>query len=367
MDDVQPIHRLKHAAIGLIIATFLLGGCATQTNLPTNTPSASQTVVDVATARATVATATATPSIQAQTEEILLQIRQAAADYNSLVEDEKKTGDYETSNFGPEKQGFRFMGSSYSKISAKFDELISRIEDLNKRYAALSPASPLPIPTFTNKADGQVYLDQLMQDYTTWIMNELVHGTIVVVYDPDEGDPVPELIGDSYVTEQAQEIEVNKLRMWVQGPSAAAIQQDIQLIQSIEPGNVDLTDVTSLPFYRNDLSLTQYDTSSRTYIVYSEAHVIIEIIPNQIPQGVTSLSTDELEVKARALIALYDPGVNLSQLTPVPGSKIGTYFFRWEDRTKPVLDDGMSYPFIQVGLNGDGELLNYYNTLPLSR
>jgi hypothetical protein len=206
-----------------------------------------------------------------------------------------------------------------------------------------------------------------MQDYTTWIQNELVHGTIVVVYDPDASNYVPELIGDSYVNLQAKEVVIQKLRWWVRGPSAAAIQQDIQLIQSIEPGNVDLTDVTSLPFFRNDLSLTQYDTSSRTYIVYSEVHAIIEIIPNQIPQGVTNLSTGALEVKARALIALLAPGVDLSQLMPVPGSKIGTYFFRWENRTKPVLDDGMSYPFIQVGLNGDGELLNYYNTLPLAR
>ncbi len=206
-----------------------------------------------------------------------------------------------------------------------------------------------------------------MQDYTTWIQNELVHGTNVVIYLPENGDYLPQLIGDSYVMLQAKEVVIQKLRWWVRGPSAAAIQQDVQMIQHIEPGNVDLTDVTSLPFYRNDLSLTQYDTSSRTYIVYSEAHVIIEIIPRQIPQGVTSLPTDELEVKARALIALFAPGVDLSQLTPAPGSKIGTYFFRWEDRTKPVLDDGMSYPFIQVGLNGDGELLNYYNTLPLVR
>jgi hypothetical protein len=350
-----------------LMVTILLVGCASQSVLPTNPPSASLTVVDVATAAATVATATPTPSIQAQKEEILRQIRQAATDYNSLVDDEKKTGEYEATNLGPGKQGFRFMGSSYSKISAKFDELISRIEDLNKRYAALSPASPLPIPTFTSKAVGQVYLNTLLETDTTWIMNELVHGTIVVVYDPDAVDYVPELIGDSYVTEQAQEIEVNKLRMWVRGPSAAAIQQDVQMIQRIEPGNVDLTDVTSLPFYRNDLSLTQYDTSSRTYIVYSEVHAIIEIIPKDPPSGVTNLSTDELEVKARALIALFAPGLDLSQLTPAPGSKIGTYFFRWEDRTKPVLDDGMSHPFIQVGLNGDGELLNYYNTLPLAR
>jgi hypothetical protein len=343
------------------MVTILLVGCAAHTALPTNTPLTSQTVVDVATATV----ATATPSIQSQKEEILRQIRQDVADYNSLVEDEKKTGVSETSNLG--KQSFIFIGASYTKISSKYQTLMNNINDLNKRYEELSPASPLPIPTFTNKADGQVYLDQLMQDYTTWIQNELVHGTNVVIYLPENGDYLPQLIGDSYVMLQAKEVVIQKLRWWVRGPSAAAIQQDVQMIQHIEPGNVDLTDVTSLPFYRNDLSLTQYDTSSRTYIVYSEAHVIIEIIPRQIPQGVTSLSTDELEVKARALIALFAPGVDLSQLTPAPGSKIGTYFFRWEDRTKPVLDDGMSYPFIQVGLNGDGELLNYYNTLPLVR
>jgi hypothetical protein len=337
----------------------VLIGCATQNTLPTDAPTPTKFVLIVS--------ATPTPSIQAQREEILRQIRQAAADYNSLVDDEKKTGDYEASNLGPGKQGFLFMGDSYTKISAKFDELISRIEDLNKRYESLSPASPLPIPTFTNKADGQVYLDQIMQDYTTWIQNELVHGTIVVVYSPDAMDNVPQLIGDSYVMLQAKEVVILKLRMWVRGPSAAAIQQDVQMIQRIEPGNVDLTDVTSLPFYRNDLSLNQYDTSSRTYFIYSEVHAINEIVPKQFPPGVTNLSNDELEVKARALIALFAPGLDLSQLTPAPGSKIGTYFFRWEDRTKPVLDDGMSYPFIQVGLNGDGELLNYYNTLPLSR
>jgi hypothetical protein len=343
----------------LLIVAILLVGCSTHNNFPTDMPTATKVVVIVS--------ATPTPSIQAQREEILQQIRQAAADYNSLVEDEKKTGTYETVNLGHGKQGFMFTGDSYTLVSSKFTALINTIDELNKRYKALSPASPLPTPTFTSKAEGQIYLDQLMEDYTTWQTNELVHGTTVVVYNPVALDYVPDLIGDSYVIEQAHEIEENNLRWWVRGPSEAAIQQDVKMIQRIEPGNVDLTDVTSLPFYRNDLSLNQYDTSSRTYIVYSEVHAIIEIIPKHLPSGVTNLSTDELEVKARALIALFAPGVDLSRLTPAGGSKIGTYFFRWEDRTKPVLDDGRSYPFIQVGLNGDGELLNYYNTLPLSR
>lgn len=349
----------------LFIATILLVGCATQNNLPTDTPTARSTVVDVTAIETE--TPTATPSIQAQREEILRQIRQDVADYNSFIEDEKKTGVYHIVDLGDGKQGFQFTGDSYTVVSSKFQTLINSIDDLNNRYEDLSPASPLLSPTFTSKAEGQAYLNQFMDDCTTWFMNELAHGTTVVFYTPDAMDYVPELIGDSYVTEQANGIEINKLRMWVRGPSAAAIQQDIQLIKSIEPGNVNLTDVTSLPFYRSDLSLNQYDTSSRTYIVYSEAHTIIEIIPKQMPQEVTASSTDALEVKARALIALFAPGVDLSQLTPAGGSKIGTYFFRWEDRTKPILDDGRSYPFIQVGLNGNGDLLNYYNTLPLSR
>jgi len=71
---------------------ILLVGCATQTALPTNPPPASQTLVDIATVTATIASATATPSIQAQKEEILRQMRQAATDYNSLVDDEKRPG-----------------------------------------------------------------------------------------------------------------------------------------------------------------------------------------------------------------------------------------------------------------------------------
>ena len=342
-----------------LLIFILLGGCAAQHNLPASTATA--------TPIATKPSATPTPSIQAQREAILQQIRQAAADYNSSIEDEKKIGNFIPSNLGHGKQGFIFTEDSRTKILSKYNDLMSTIEDLNKRYEALAPANLSPLPTFSSKAEGQAYLDQIMEDYTNWVQNELVHGNIVIVYHPDDGDYVPVSIGDSYVLMEAKGLHIQQLRLWVRGPSAAAIQQDIQLIQNIEPGNIDLTDVTSLPFYRNDLSLTQYDTSSRTYIVYSEAHVIIEINPKQIPPGVASLSTDELEAKARELINLFAPGLDLSQLTPAGGSKIGTYFFRWEDRTKPVLDDGRSYPFIQVGLNGDGELLNYYNTLPLAR
>ena len=78
-----------------LIATILLVGCAVRNNLSPDTPTAQDAVGAVS--------ATATPSIQAQREEILRQIRQAAASYNSFVEDEKKTGTYDIVNLGDGK------------------------------------------------------------------------------------------------------------------------------------------------------------------------------------------------------------------------------------------------------------------------
>jgi hypothetical protein len=95
--------------------------------------------------------------------------------------------------------------------------------------------------------------------------------------------------------------------------------------------------------------------------------VFIEIIPKQTPPTSQEGSLTELEVKAREWVALLSPGLNFDNLTPIQDEKVRTYFFRWENQTRPFLDDGKSYPFIQVALNGNGELLNYYNTLPLAR
>ena len=72
-----------------------------------------------------------------------------------------------------------------------------------------------------------------------------------------------------------------------------------------------------------------------------------------------------LEQVARDLIARAAPSVRLEGLTPVHTAVEGNFIFRWEDRTLPLLEDGLSYPFIQVALTASGDLLNFYNTLPL--
>jgi hypothetical protein len=147
---------------------------------------------------------------------------------------------------------------------------------------------------------------------------------------------------------------------------------DSKIISRVDNGLVSVVDVSAFPYYRAEIELTSYETDGNYFTVYSDHHQIIEIIPKVSPLTdelplVPNFSIDTLEQQARELIALLAPDTNLDGLTFVPGEKIRTYFFRWEDRTKPLLDDGMSYPFVQVSFNENGELLNYINTLSLSR
>ncbi len=149
-------------------------------------------------------------------------------------------------------------------------------------------------------------------------------------------------------------------------PPSDLIKLDIQRIQGLEPGNVTLTDIGIFPWYSADIKLTTYVTSTRTYNVYSQTHQIIEIIPKQTPSLVTSSSISGLEKTAIKMIAEFSPDTNLDGLTFSSGTKgDGYYFFRWEDTSKK-LDSGAD-PFVQVGVNGSSELLNYYNTLSLAK
>jgi len=153
-------------------------------------------------------------------------------------------------------------------------------------------------------------------------------------------------------------------------PAKIDSELDIQAIQKIEGEDsqikyADRADF-SLP-YLSDVSLSTYETDSRYYTLDDQTHQIIAIEPKNMPSGSEGLSMQELEKLAREMIALASPEINLDTLTPKHGSKIGTYFFHWEDRTRSFVEGDRSYPCAQVGLTGKGELLNYINTLPMSR
>ena len=71
--------------------------------------------------------------------------------------------------------------------------------------------------------------------------------------------------------------------------------------------------------------------------------------------GAKQFTQSQLEVKARSLIAVLAPKVNLKLFTPQPGNKGNIFFFRWVEKKSP--------DFIQCSYSSAGQLLNYINGL----
>ena len=176
-----------------------------------------------------------------------------------------------------------------------------------------------------------------------------------------------ELVGDSSALYRWKWAYIVRLMALYAAPAAELMDLDIKSIQRIEPGEVVYLNHFVNPAYRMDIGLTSYETKTARYELDTDKHEVIEIIVKQAPPTDSVGNRTELEARAKELIALFSPGLIINNLTPSYVEKVNTYFFRWIDTTKAVLDDGITYPYVQVGLNGNGELLNYYNTLPLAR
>jgi hypothetical protein len=317
-------------------------------------------------------TLTTTPSVSQREEKIIWEINVCANKYQDLVESEKQENNYETVTLPDGKEGINFLGDARLKITDAFVETQKCIQQLNLEYTQLYKATHETYSIPAEPLAQRSRLTDLLASLDGWMENERKNGNVIEIYSPYTLGPILFLTGDSYARSVIIEDEIKSLQLALAGISNEDVQLDAEAIKKIDDGNVSLLGVSAFPYYRSDIKLTSYETGSCYYIIYSAQHVIIEIIPKEIPQTadltpVAFLSAQMLEQRARALIATIAPNVNLDTLTAVPGSKIGSFFFRWEDRTKPVLDDGMTYPFVQVGLNGNGELLNYYDTLPLAR
>lgn len=352
----------------LFLSACSTGAAAGQASpaVPTSTPTAQQT------ATSTLLPPTSTANRKA---EIIREINQKAADFNQFIEAEKKSGVTTGVTLENGKPGIAFVGSSYMKVQNADDLVRQQIAALNQEYYELYLQERQSAATATlppDREQRQALADKVSAEFETWLQNEFEHGATVTLYTEDVDRFTQLLIGESYVLDKEKESEMSaldlSLKVW---PAPDLVKLDIQMIQNLEPGDVTLTDIGAVPYYSLNHDLTHYETKTRLYLVYSNSHDIIEITPKDLPQGseltpLAPLGEKELEQKARAFVALASPKVNLDGLTFAMTSKVETFFFRWEDHTK-VLDDGSSYPYVQVGFSRDGELLNYYNTLPLAR
>ena len=144
---------------------------------------------------------------------------------------------------------------------------------------------------------------------------------------------------------------------------------DLAQILRFESSPAALVDTGNfLQVYRANAVLRRYQTARWTYIIDPASHLILQIQPvdETVVQAGSPLGPDLLDQAARGWIAKAAPGVALDGLTPAHSMLDGNFIFRWEDRARPLLEDGLSYPFIQAALTASGDLLNFYNTLPLA-
>lgn len=115
-----------------------------------------------------------------------------------------------------------------------------------------------------------------------------------------------------------------------------------------------------------DLRAAVYtDVQGWMYFVNPSDYRVVEIQPSAIYSSPgPALSDDALRAKARKLAQTYVPGfANMeSNLHYEEGRKGDMHFFRWEDRSSPIVH---MPPLFQAGLRADGQLITYVNTLGL--
>jgi len=307
-------------------------------------------------------------SIQQEKQAILQEIYTLVDQYNAFLEKEKATGNYTIVQLSDGSEGVQYANESIGRVDAEMTRVVSLIVELNKKYYELSVQDnpPVAYPNSIYPND----IAQLNIEYRAWRENEIKNGSTVIIA-TENGEKHPLLIGDSHVADEEWMKQFDIIEAQARQDYFASIDPgpDYEIIRRIEGAEVQITfkDISHSP-YRTDRSYTVYETATMRYTLDSTQHLVIWISPITKAQYANGLSVPELEKLARDMIALVSPEINLDVLEYSFNQKEElSFFFRWEDHTKPLLDDGRSYPFVQVGLNGKGELLNYYNTLSMSR
>ena len=324
---------------------------------------------------------TPTEDLTTQKQKIWDEVVRMVNEFNQLVEQEKLLGNIETSHNNETGQDFfTFTGESDKKIRVAHDNLINQMNMLRDRYLALykQDYNPTPFPAFNTNEEARNFYYQAMQEDQDWLEAQEKAENGLKIYDPDRGSYMIFLSFEQSAWLGLRVEALNKLRMEAE-LSPELLAKHKMIVEKLDGSSVVSNEIDSRPYYRNDVTLFQYKTQKNYYLINADG-AIIEITPvNQslstqlvLVPGLaaappnTSLNTNQLEQQARAFINLISPGTNVDVLTPSVGSKVSNFFFKWEDQTKPSLDGG-GFPFIQVALNSNGELLNYVNTLPLSR
>lgn len=146
--------------------------------------------------------------------------------------------------------------------------------------------------------------------------------------------------------------------------SASAAGATATPIPNFKGHNAEHVGRSRLPYYGANVVVEQYLYGGRYYSEDVVSRQVVEIVPASIVYKTDpTFSAKQLRDQAEEFVSLFlGDDVKLKSLYYESGSKIGTYFFRWLDKSK-YLDNG-EFAFIQVGLSQNGDFLNFVNTLP---
>ncbi len=335
----------------LILLGLMLFGCSpTASTIQNITVTAKPLATSVPTNQPATLQPTTSP-LNIERGKILSEIQQLADDYNAQVEQYRQKEQAQIivdPNTNQEKMELSI--NAINNLSPLYDQVSEQVGDLSEKYWELYQKDHHTDPEFN-----------------TWETNELKNGTVIKLYNPDNKVFYRILVGDSFGADRLKWKYVTQIIALSNAPSEELMNLDIQEIQKFDSGTVSLVGISAYPPYRSDIELTRYETEKTSYLLYTDLHEFIEVVPKEAPPTDRGGSLEDLKAKAVEVIKLLSPNTEVNNLTIIQHEKAGAYFFRWEDRTKTFLDDGATYPFIQVALNGNGELLNYNNTLPLAR
>lgn len=320
-----------------------------------------------------ISTFTVTPS-QSEKDLIIEQIHELVDQYNAFLEKEKQTGNFVTFELPDGSEGFLLTNESLKRAQQEETEVRNKIAELNEAYYQLASQenSKGAYPNQQYAASREFRM--AMGEYSGPTEEEWENGTYVSIYSADSGGYSKVAIGDLYLIVKENEIfsATAQAKYEEHLDSLPVPENIIQAIQRIEGKDSHVKVGYSSGFSDPSLPgliLNTYQTETRYYAFDDQTNQIIAIDPVEMPSGSEPISTEELEKIARDLVARASPEINLDVLTPDHGEKragnTANLFFRWIDTSK-MLSNG-NHPFIQIGLTGKGELLNYVNTIPLAK
>jgi len=216
------------------------------------------------------------------------------------------------------------------------------------------------------QSDVQDDIDVLLKAYDAALQEELTHGATQQIADPS-GGTTRILVGESQVKMDRLWAEtlakINALQARPETERASTVEM-LHKVSGADPVYISRVGTP----YNSTAELEEYEAGGFVYHVdITSGEIVKAWLKDQKDYSVEALSSEqELADMARAYVAKFSPGHALDSLALVVLNKDSEiYFFRWEDSAGQLADG--TIPFIQIALSRSGDLLNFENTLPLSR